>query len=68
MYAPIGMYTNPSRRTGFAAVAKSGVRAGTIASSKGSAKDVPTPRSIVRLERAFFVTIISISSFGTEYW
>jgi len=41
---PIGMKTNPSRRTGAATVAASAVIAGTIASSSGSAKVAPTPR------------------------
>ena len=40
---------------------------GTIASSKGSARAVPIPRRNVRRGRAFFVTIIVLSSFETVY-
>ena len=54
---PIGMKTNPSRRTGLAAVLASGVAAGTIASSNGNAIVAPTPRRKVRRGMNFLVRI-----------
>jgi hypothetical protein len=62
MFDPIGMYMNPSLRTGLATVAAR-ESAGIIASSKGNAKVTPAPRKNVRLASAFFVMIIAISSF-----
>src|SRR5688572_25815312 len=61
LLAPIGTNTAPKRTTGLATVRCNAVRAGTIASSSGSAKVVPTPRRTVRLGRYFFVTNIAIS-------
>ena len=61
MSHPIGMKTKPSRRTGLAAVLASGVAAGTIASSNGSAIVAPMPRRNVRRGMAFLVIIIKIS-------
>jgi hypothetical protein len=62
---PIGMNTNPSRRTGLAGVFARAVAAGIIASSKGSASVAWTPRRNVRLGSAFFVMIMTISSSET---
>ncbi len=46
--SPMGTNTAPKRRVGAAAVRTVGVRAGTIASSNGSARVAPTPRRKVR--------------------
>src|SRR5215831_18157768 len=46
----------PTRMTGAAAVLACGVNAGTMASSNGSARVVPTPRRNVRRGSASFVT------------
>ena len=48
----------PSFGVGAAAVCASAVRAGIIASSKGSAMVAPMPRSTVRRDRCFLVTNI----------
>ena len=45
---PFGTYTTPKRFTGFAEVFTVAVSAGTMASSRGSAIAVPTPRRNVR--------------------
>src|SRR5215467_6156772 len=55
MIAPCGRYTNPSREVGLAAVFASSVRAGTIASSRGSASAAPAPFRNVRRGRCFLV-------------
>src|ERR1041385_8073709 len=58
---PIGMYTNPRRRTGAteaAALEKDGI----MASSKGNAMATPAPRRNVRRGKALLVIIIVISS------
>src|SRR4051794_33051251 len=68
MFEPIGMYTNPRRRTGLAGVAANAVMLGIMASSRGSASEAPAPRRKVRRGRAFFVTIIATSSSGTVYF
>lgn len=61
---PIGMKTNPSRRTGWAAVFASGVAAGTIASSSGKAMVAPMPRRKVRRGMDFFVMKLMVFSSG----
>ena len=58
-FIPIGMYTKPKRRTGFAAAGVIAESAGTIASNKGNDNVTPIPRRNVRRGRTFFVTIIS---------
>jgi hypothetical protein len=58
MIAPLGTNTAPKRGGGFAAVFAIAVKAGTIASSSGSASDAPTPRRKVRRGRAILVTNI----------
>src|SRR5580658_8448176 len=50
------MYTKPRRDTGFAAVLVWAVRAGTMASSSGSASMVPAPRRNARRGICFLVT------------
>jgi hypothetical protein len=62
MATPLGQYTNARRLTGRAAVRAAIVKAGTIASSSGSAKVTPTPRRNVRLGSARFVTIMAAFS------
>jgi hypothetical protein len=54
--------TNPSRRTGLAAVLAQAVAAGIIASNNGSASVAPTPRRNVRRGINFFVMIMTTSS------
>jgi hypothetical protein len=61
MMAPFGMYTNPSRRTGAAAVREVADRAGTIASRSGNATVAPIPRRNVLRGNAIFVMIICVS-------
>ncbi len=53
------MYTNPSRRTGLAAVLANAVIDGTIALRSGNATVAPIPRRNVRRGMAFFVMIIA---------
>ena len=65
MSDPIGMYTNPRRRTGFAGVCARAVIDGTMASSSGSATVAPMPLRNVRRGRAFFEMIMMLSSSGT---
>src|SRR5262245_44027975 len=65
---PIGMYTNPRRRTGFAAATAVDVRAGNMASSNGNARVTPAPRRNVRRDKAIFLTIIETSSSGMAYF
>src|SRR5258706_1098870 len=60
---PIGIYTNPRRRTGLAAVAAIAVNDGIMASSNGRAITAPVPRKNVLRPKAFFVIIIALSSF-----
>src|SRR6185503_18051774 len=50
------------RRTGLAAVWDRAVSAGTMASSSGNARLTPQPRSNVRLDRCFLVTIMASRS------
>jgi len=66
--APIGMNTNPKRRTGLAGVWASIVSGGTIASSKGKPTATPNPRSMVRRDRVFLVRIIPTSAFEMGCW
>src|SRR5688572_1015982 len=54
--SPIGTKMAPNRRVGAPAVLTVAVSAGTIASSNGSARVAPIPRSIVRRDNALFVT------------
>ena len=61
---PIGMKTNPSRRTGCAAVCASGVAAGTIDSSSGKAMVAPIPRRNVRRGMNFLVMKLIVFSSG----
>src|SRR5690349_12218775 len=62
---PFGMYTNPRRRSGRAAVWASATPAGTIASSSGNASAAPIPRNTVRRSRAFFVmNMLGVTSAG----
>ena len=61
MTAPLGMYTKPSRRTGFAAVLASAVAAGTIASSSGNARLTPMPRRNVRRGNAILLMNMTVS-------
>jgi hypothetical protein len=49
-----------NRLTGAAAVRRSGVSAGTIDSSSGSASVTPAPRRNVRRAMCFFVTYIAV--------
>src|SRR5687768_8532200 len=56
--SPIGTKMAPNRRVGAPAVLTVAVSAGTIASSSGSARVAPIPRSIVRRDKALFVTIM----------
>src|SRR5687767_2009791 len=66
---PFGRYTNPRRRTGLAAVCASATRAGTIASSSGSASVAPRPRRTVRRSRAFFVmNMFDPQALGVRLW
>src|SRR5688572_26710673 len=51
-----------------AAVLASAVRAGTIASRKGSATVAPMPRRTVRRERCFLVRYMLISPAHLECW
>src|SRR5207248_10623272 len=53
--APCGCQMPTKRRTGAAAVRRSGVTAGTIDSSNGSASVTPAPRRNVRRGMCFFV-------------
>ena len=53
---------NPSRRTGLAALFTVAEKAGTIASSIGSANAAPRPRRNVRLGSAIFVIIMTVVS------
>ena len=64
MCEPIGTYTNPSRRTGLAAVSDWAVSDGIIASSRGRATVAPMPRKNVRRASAFFVMIMMLSCSG----
>src|SRR5688572_1028135 len=64
----MGMYTNPSRRTGLAGVAARAVIDGTIASSSGRAKLAPIPLRNVRRGKALLVMIILNSSFGKAHY
>src|SRR5882762_7700245 len=57
------MKTNPSLRTGLAAVLASGVAAGTMDSNNGNAIVAPTPRRNVRRGMNFLVMIIMILHF-----
>jgi hypothetical protein len=61
--SPIGTNTAPKRRGGFAAVFAVAVSAGTMASRKGSASAVPTPRRNVRRGNDSFVMNIANLSF-----
>ena len=54
-------------RLGSAAVLPSGVCAGTIESSSGSASDTPMPRRTVRRERCFFVMNCTLYSSCLSY-
>ena len=56
------MKTNPSRRTGCAAVFASGVAAGTIASRSGNAIVAPIPHRKVRRGMNFFVMKLTVLS------
>ncbi len=59
---PFGAYTIPSRRVGLAAVLRTAANAGTMPSSRGSANDAPSPRSMVRRGIAFLVMIMTLPS------
>src|SRR6267154_902227 len=63
MIIPFGGYITPNRVTGFAAELCIAVRAGTIASSCGSASVVPRPRSIVRRGMAILVINMNLNSY-----
>src|SRR3954471_4203585 len=60
--APCGCQMPTNRRTGVAAVNRSGVNAGTIDSRNGSASVTPAPRRNVRRGMNFFETNITSSS------
>ena len=53
--SPIGTKIAPNRFVGVAAVRANGVRAGTMASSSGSDRVAPMPRSTVRRDTDDFV-------------
>src|SRR4029450_329036 len=55
-------------RSGLAGVAACDVKAGIIASSSGKASTAPAPRRNVRRGRAFFVTIMGLSSLATPHF
>ena len=64
MFAPCGMYTNPTRRT--AGVFTAAESAGTIESSRGNAREAPTPRRNVLRGNDFPIMImIPLSSSET---
>ena len=62
---PIGMYTKPSRRTGLAGVWAKAVIAGNHRIEQRQRQHALPPFRNVRLDSAFFIMIISISSSET---
>jgi hypothetical protein len=61
MSQPIGMKTNPRRRTGCAGVRTRGVAAGTIASRSGRERVIPSPRR--KRRRGMALRVIQFSEF-----
>ena len=66
MMTPFGMYKNPTRATGFAAVSAAVARAGTMPSSSGSANAAPTPRKNDRRGMAFLKIIMALVASSSE--
>src|SRR5688572_31851784 len=67
MIEPCGTYTNPNRCFGAAAVWANAEAAGTMPSSSGKATVAPRPRSTVRRGMAFFVVIMTLTSWLSVY-